>query len=120
MGKYRKRPVVVEAERLTWQTWSEVCDLIGEFPEGMTGVVLDEDGEVIEGGGEGRIGLLIPTLEGTMLASEGDWIIKGVQGELYPCKHDIFVATYEEVDPLGDLGPPQGRRLVDVLGEDES
>lgn len=40
----------------------------------------------------------IPTLEGTMMASPGDWIICGVQGELYPCKPDIFAATYEEVD----------------------
>jgi hypothetical protein len=39
--------------------------------------------------------LLIPTLEGDMLAIEGDWVIKGVKGELYPCKPDIFDATYE-------------------------
>ena len=38
---------------------------------------------------------LIPTLEGTMIANNGDWIIRGVKGELYPCKPDIFAATYE-------------------------
>lgn len=44
--------------------------------------------------------LLIPTLEGTMTAQPGDWIIKGVKGEFYPCKPDIFDATYE---PVGEL-----------------
>lgn len=40
----------------------------------------------------------IPTLEGLMIASEGDWIIRGVKGEIYPCKPDIFEATYEAVE----------------------
>ena len=43
--------------------------------------------------------LLIPTLEGDMLASLNDWIIKGVKGEIYPCKPDIFAATYDPVSP---------------------
>lgn len=43
-------------------------------------------------------GFIIPTLEGDMLASPGDYIIKGVQGEFYPCKPDIFEATYEGVE----------------------
>ena len=46
---------------------------------------------------DGRIFVSIRTLEGTMRADEGDWIIKGVQGEFYPCKPDIFAATYEPV-----------------------
>ena len=41
---------------------------------------------------------LIPTLEGTMRADLGDWIIQGVKGERYPCKHDIFEATYDQVE----------------------
>lgn len=44
----------------------------------------------------------IPTLEGTMWASPGDWIIQGVQGELYPCKPDIFAATYEPAESAPD------------------
>ncbi|HLE04564.1 MAG TPA: hypothetical protein VI729_08150 [Anaerolineales bacterium] len=40
----------------------------------------------------------IPTLEGTMRCDPGDWIIRGVKGEVYPCKPDIFEATYEEVE----------------------
>src|SRR5690606_3184601 len=42
--------------------------------------------------------LTIPTLEGTMIANPGDWIIKGIKGEFYPCKPDIFEATYEPVE----------------------
>ena len=47
--------------------------------------------------GDGKLGL--PTLEGVMEASPGDWIIRGVKGELYPCKPDIFEMTYEEAKP---------------------
>jgi len=45
-----------------------------------------------------RMGILIPTLEGLMIGIENDWIIRGVKGELYPCKPDIFEATYERVE----------------------
>ena len=48
---------------------------------------------------EGRRGIFVPTLEGNLFAAPGDWIIRGVQGEFYPCKPDIFAATYEEVPP---------------------
>lgn len=86
MARYRKKPVEIEAVQLTWQTWNEVCELIGEFPSGMRRVYLE------------RIGLLIPTLEGAMRANQDDWIIRGVNGELYPCKPDIFEKTYEKVE----------------------
>lgn len=49
-------------------------------------------------------GLQIKTLEGTMRADVGDWIIQGVKGELYPCKPDIFAATYDPVHPNGSAG----------------
>ena len=45
-----------------------------------------------------RYRISIPTLEGTMIASPGDYIIRGVQGEFYPCRADIFEQTYEPVD----------------------
>jgi hypothetical protein len=100
MGRYRKKPVEIDAVQLTWPTWSDVCEFVGAFPEGMKGVYVDEDGKAREDfpGDVARIGLLIPTLEGTMLAIQDDWIIRGVQGELYPCKPDIFAATYEAVE----------------------
>lgn len=74
--KFRKKPVVIEAWRNT------------------AGAVIPD---WLQGRGVGRVGseLTIVTLEGTMTAQPGDWIIKGVEGEVYPCKTDIFAATYE-------------------------
>ena len=94
--KYRKKPVVIEAVQLRWDTWGEVCDFI-TLPWGEDGVhgVYTNNGVKSDIGK--RIGLVIPTLEGDILASENDYIIKGVQGEFYPCKPDIFEETYEKV-----------------------
>lgn len=96
--KFRKKPVVIEAFQLTektrvdnseWPQWAheawqkdrdEVGSLSPQFP------------------GEGDGLLLIHTLEGRMLVEFGDWIIQGVKGKLYPCKPDIFEATYERVE----------------------
>jgi len=89
VGVYRKKPVEVEALPLRWDTWNEMCD--------FAGVGKLEDGKP-QGAQDGEhIGLDIPTLEGLVHASEGDMIIKGVEGELYPCKPDIFAKTYESV-----------------------
>jgi hypothetical protein len=102
MAKYRKKPVVIEAVQLTWGTWSEVCDFVsvGRLDEGKPqGCYLDMLGYPLPGDGTSeRMGLLIPTKEGLMTASEYDWIIRGVKGELYPCKPDIFEATYDLVE----------------------
>lgn len=60
-------------------------------------------------GGLDQLTLTIVTLEGSMSASPGDWIIRGVKGEIYPCKPDIFAATYDSVTPLTGDGPePEG------------
>lgn len=89
MKLFRKKPVVIEAVQLTSENWSNVCDFLGEefFQSGGSGAKEDE-----------AISLNIPTLEGVMTASENDWIIRGVQGEIYPCKPDIFDTTYEPVE----------------------
>ena len=93
--KFRKKPVVIEAVQLTWQTWGEVCDFIEG--SGGTGTYINAaNGDPTENVTE-SIGLIIPTLEGNMIARQGDWIIRGVKGEFYPCKPDIFEATYEAV-----------------------
>jgi len=83
--RYRKKPVVVEAVQWDGGNQGEVAALFGEAP-GLDRWVVDYDLMVVR----------IKTLEGEMLASEGDWIIKGVAGECYPCKPDIFGKTYEE------------------------
>lgn len=77
MGKYRKKPVVIEAIQWTGGNVDDIGRFIGK------GLVME------------RGKLVIATLEGEMTASKGDWIIKGVQGEFYPCKPDIFEMTYE-------------------------
>ena len=82
-NKYRKKPVVVEAIQL------RAGEQRGEFAQYVIDgrIRYTEDGTV-----------LIATLEGTMEAFVGDWIIRGVKGELYPCKADIFDMTYEKVE----------------------
>ena len=86
MAQYRKKPVVIEAVQLTAETVQECYDFVGaksNFPE--CGMGIDPaDGQ-----------FKITTLEGVHTASVGDWIIKGVNGEFYPCKPDIFEKTYD-------------------------
>ena len=85
MPKYRKKPVAVDA--IQWSgRWEDVPE-ITEFTEGKTIEKHDIDGK--------RTYLHIRTLEGDMLVSPRDFIIRGVAGEYYPCKADIFVQTYE-------------------------
>jgi len=87
--KFRKKPVVIEAVQLRWNNWNEMCDFAGVGKNGgkTRGVNSLDGGMAME----------LETLEGVMLASENDWIIRGVKGEFYPCKPDIFEATYEPV-----------------------
>lgn len=86
MSKFRKKPVVVEAMQFTGENIPELDAFTG-------GYELDGEPCVF-----GPVMGVIPTLEGQMSASVGDWIIRGVKGEFYPCKPDIFAATYEPVD----------------------
>jgi len=92
MAKYKKKPVVVEAVQLRHDTIMEVVKFAG------AGKLTEGKPEIAANPVSGEVGMLIPTLEGTMTANEGDWIIRGVKGELYPCKPDVFDATYEPVE----------------------
>ncbi len=92
MTQYRKKPVVIEAEQLPLVRDADIdhqANIMGWMNDG--GFVAKEDIVIDE------LGWKIVTLEGTMQADWGDWIIKGVQGEFYPCKPDIFDKTYELV-----------------------
>ena len=89
MAKFRKKPVVIEAVQWLNGQISETPEWIGK----ALGKNMDEEGAMIRIGNEVRIA----TLEGEMTASDGDWLIQGVSGEIYPCKPDIFAKTYEEV-----------------------
>lgn len=84
--KFRKKPVVIEAVQFTGGNYDGIGQFLGDQ------VVFSID--VTKSGSS----ILIPTLEGEMTASPGDWIIRGVNGEYYPCKPDIFDKTYERVD----------------------
>jgi len=99
--KFRKKPVVIEALQLRWDNWGEMCDFagVGSLVNGKPeGCYIDKDGNgTREYTGTDEIGLWIPTLEGLHLGKQNDWIIRGVQGEFYPCKPDIFEQTYEPV-----------------------
>ena len=80
--KYRKKPVIIEAVQWDGTNWIEICDFI-DMPKNGYGDYRD---------------VVICTLEGDMRASIGDYIIKGVNGEFYPCKPDIFDKTYVLVE----------------------
>ena len=80
MPNFRKKPVVIEARQ--YRRNSLEAEQVAKWC----------------GGAQGPRGCIIRTLEGNHLASYGDWIIKGVKGEFYPCKPDIFAATYEPAD----------------------
>ena len=82
MAKFRKRPVVIDAERY-------------DHGKSLDSVFVGDAHGTFKYTEEGTV--LIQTLEGTMEGRHGDWIIKGVNGEFYPCKPDIFDKTYEPV-----------------------
>ena len=97
--RFRKKPVVIEAVQLRWSTWNEMCDFLGgiigpDNPGRSVSTYSDTCGEDPGGDPAAWIELDIPTMEGLMVARHGDWIIKGVQGEFYPCRPDIFEETY--------------------------
>lgn len=87
---YRKKPVTVEAWLLTRENHQWLATEIAKAGYNVRHFSQQPTRAVS--------GLIIETLEGDMNASYGDWIIKGVNGEFYPCKPDIFAKTYEKVD----------------------
>jgi len=89
MAKYRKKPIVVEATQ--WDPDSLIEQPPPHTPDRL-GVIWQYDamGQVASG--------LIETLEGVHIVSIGNWIITGIAGEKYPCKPDIFKATYEKIE----------------------
>ena len=100
--KFRKKPVVIEAVQLRWDTWNEMCEFagVGHLKDGKPeGCYIGPDDKP-RGGREfeDRIGMWIPTLEGVMVAVQDDWVIRGIKGELHSCKPDIFAMTYELVE----------------------
>lgn len=85
MSLFRKKPIVIEAVQFTGHNFYECAYFMGLGDLTGNDVLHPTDRPVIH------------TAEGTMTASKGDWIIRGVKGELYPCKPDVFSATYDRV-----------------------
>ena len=85
MAKFRKKPVVIEARR--FETNNDDGSCLNELVIWIGPAACHNNTD-----------LFIDTLEGTMTAAVGDYIIRGVKGEFYPCKPDIFAATYEPVE----------------------
>lgn len=85
MKKYKKKPVIIEAIQFNGWNFGEIYDWMRGASNGIYPSMYEET-------------MVIKTLEGDMTASVGDYIIKGVNGEFYPCKPDIFEQTYEEVE----------------------
>lgn len=84
--KYKKKPVVVEAIQFTGRNCFDVLRFMNRASDIWEADLMQTDHPTIY------------TLEGDMTASPGDYIIKGIKGEFYPCKPDIFEATYEKVE----------------------
>ena len=82
---FKKKPVIIEARQINSLDYDEMCEIVSW------------SGAIALGEFSSPYVMAIPTLEGQMMAQPGDWIIQGVQGEFYPCKPDIFEATYEPV-----------------------
>ena len=98
--KYKKKPIVIEAIQLTdfnAETMLSVLEFMGQIVDTNSATTNEKFYDYCEQ--RGNVGYLtIETLEGNMKANLGDYIIKGVNGEFYPCKPDIFEKTYEKVE----------------------
>lgn len=116
MTQYRKKPVIIEAIQWIGSNLREVIAFTDGPPDTRTmhaQMAWDDYSDLVD-----RDGLKIHTLEGKMLANVGDWIIKGVKGEFYPCKPEIFAATYEPaIFPQAFTLPPHQQRVLDEKRE---
>lgn len=91
MNKYRKKPVIIEAIQFDGKNWIDVCEFVGEGNYKLPDRTREEYVEDLFNY------IYIVTLKGNMKATIGDYIIRGANGEYYPCKPDIFEKNYEEV-----------------------
>lgn len=94
MNRYRKKPVEVEAIQFIESLYRKDSSRYKRFP--IVDRAMMSELWLSEGSSSGRY--YISTLEGDMIVSEGDYIIKGIKGEFYPCKPDVFEMTYERIN----------------------
>lgn len=96
MSEFRKKTLVIEAIQWTGDNLAEIEAFSSAAYFGCPDSIA---ADYVRSGYEIVMSLWVRTLEGNLRASVGDWIIRGVQGEFYPCKPDIFEAAYERVSP---------------------
>lgn len=90
--KFRKKPVIIEAVQFSGYNPTEIKRFVGDS------CVVEHNDVAYQAGAEPMtVHVFIHTLEGDMIVSPGDYVIKGVKGEFYPCKPDIFEQTYEPI-----------------------
>ena len=94
--KYRKKPVVIEAIRWDGENLAEVLSFTGKSPRFEEWFSSFDEYAAHVSSDDNKFKVFTP--EGAMEANVGDWIIRGVSGEFYPCKPEIFAATYEAVE----------------------
>lgn len=100
MPRFRKKPVVIEAIRFDGENYDEIGHFVG-----FAGHIIGREKAI-----------QIKTREGLMIASPGDWIIKGVAGEFYPCKPDIFDTTYEPAEHKVEAWSDDDDEVIYVWG----
>ena len=103
MNHYRKKQVVIEAVAFTRNNFDEIVSFTNGTAHSLK----------IERTQNGKCTCMIPTLEGEHIANEGDYIIRGVKGEFYPCKTEIFCMTYEPIDGKRMTNGDQVRAMSD-------
>jgi ribosomal protein L37AE/L43A len=124
MAKFRKKSVIVDAVQLRWDTWKEMCEHagVGKLEDGKPeGCYVDAYGNLTEDS-NGRIGLKIPTLQGVTIGVEGEWIVRGSDGALWPVGPNSFIATYESFEPgsgepsIVEIGHKNGQVVMNCGG----
>jgi hypothetical protein len=100
MAKYRKKPVIIDALQWTGKNQREMFDFLTDYGKSTESATLEGETFRIDlCNGSCRVGnLIIKTLEGEHIANVGDYVIKGIVGEFYPCRTDVFEHTYELVE----------------------
>lgn len=102
MNKYRKKPIVIEAEQ--WFPGKEIEGVFEKIDGGSFLIAADETGVF-------DIAASIETLEGRMLVRKGDWIIRGIENEIYCCKDSVFQKTYEKAEDEEPIPDYEGNYL---------
>ena len=100
--KYRKKPIIIEAIQWNGKNKKEIKSFCGDYATFVSVETFEYNEVVLEIMKYNELitqsKLIIKTLEGELVAMQGDYIVKGIKGEFYPCKPDIFEQTYEKYE----------------------